>query len=252
MPRKYENCPIVEVLCAFDFQPSSPWSAVNYGLLWEAVRDAYPEQEDCVYPSCYQCGGTLEHPKELTRYFSHNKKDAIQVRDNYLAVNQLEPYIEWEEYQPKVVRALKEYFTVIAPTSIKNTSLRYMNLIKIPVESPKATIKLEEYFKFYPMVGDHHPDVTDSFNSAVQFPQNNDLDRLGIELSSCRIPDSEVSDCGFKAFSLEIVYEHASPMTNTMNEAIKWLEDAHKCIITSFEGCITDKLRDVFVRLEEK
>jgi uncharacterized protein (TIGR04255 family) len=52
------------------------------------------------------------------------------------------------------------------------------------------------------------------------------------------------------SFRLDIEYFLAKPRAVEVADAIAWVEEAHSRVEEVFEGCITDKLREMFGVLE--
>ena len=44
MGRRYKNPPIVEALCEFEFISSQPWDLTIPGLIYEKVKDEFPDK----------------------------------------------------------------------------------------------------------------------------------------------------------------------------------------------------------------
>jgi uncharacterized protein (TIGR04255 family) len=114
--------------------------------------------------------------------------------------------------------------------------LRYINHIELPAQS----VGLAEYFEFYPYVGQRLPHQTVSFLAGVEFAYADDRDRCRVQLTP--IPGSG----GKSLFMLDIDYFLARARAVEVVDALAWVEEAHDRVKEVFEGCITDKLREMF------
>lgn len=48
MSKKYSNPPLIEAVCAFRLTPNTPWDITIPGLLYEPLKDAFPNREQRV------------------------------------------------------------------------------------------------------------------------------------------------------------------------------------------------------------
>lgn len=113
----------------------------------------------------------------------------------------------------------------------------YDNVIDIP---EAEDIKLEEYFEFRPYCGETLPGMINSFFLGCIFPYNNDRDNARIEFTPLN-PENHNN-----TFRLAISYYLVKPENFTSADKMNWIEEAHFQIQQLFEGCITDRLREIF------
>jgi uncharacterized protein (TIGR04255 family) len=169
-------------------------------------------------------------------FFTEDKKMLVQVGPRLLAINVLKPYPHWEGFKPRIEMAWKSLQAAIEVQGLERIGLRYINHIELPAQGGE----LAEYFEFYPFVGQRLPQQMVSFLAGVEFSYADDRDHCRVQFT--RIPASG----GRSLFMLDIDYFLARPGAVKPAEALAWVEEAHSRVEEVFEGCITDKLREMF------
>jgi uncharacterized protein (TIGR04255 family) len=169
-------------------------------------------------------------------FFTEDKNMLVQVGPRLLAINVLKPYPRWEGFKPRIEMAWESLQAAIEVQGLARIGLRYINHIELPAQS----VELAEYFEFYPYVGQRLPHQMVSFLAGVEFAYADDRDRCRVQLSP--IPGSG----GKGLFMLDIDYFLARPRAVEVVDALAWVEEAHDRVEKVFEGCITDKLREMF------
>jgi uncharacterized protein (TIGR04255 family) len=120
---------------------------------------------------------------------------------------------------------------------LERIGLRYINRIELPA----SKVELGEYFEFYPFVGPNLPQNMESFILGSEFSYAEGRDRCRVQLAP--VP---ASSGGITAFILDIDYFLAQPEAVKVSEVLGWVEEAHSRVEEVFEGCITDRLRELF------
>jgi uncharacterized protein (TIGR04255 family) len=127
---------------------------------------------------------------------------------------------------------------IVDVQGLERIGLRYINRIELP-EGKEEVVKLSDYFNFYPTIGPRLPQKMAFFIASAEFPYKEGQDRCRVQLS----PDS----AGEKnALLLDIDYFLAKPQAVGASEALQWVEEAHTKVEEIFEGCITERLRELF------
>lgn len=250
MSKRYKNSPIIEVLCEFRFEPSSPWDLTVPGLVYDRIRESFPKRQQVEMLGvgvAFDSEGVKQQvaKADLMQFLSDDEKALVQVGPNLLAVNHLKPYPGWQDFLPIIRQGFDGYVGVAEPKSIQHVALRYINHIEIPswVTHVKTAqnIKLENYFEFRPFVGSNLPQDFGPFIVGMQVPYENSRDALRIHMESVAAEAS-----GMAAVMLELNYSLVQPGQMAMDAAFEWAEIAHGHIGRAFEACITDRLRQIF------
>lgn len=242
MGRKYENPPIVEALCEFQFEPVPTWDLAMPGLIYDKVRDSFPKRRQVrgleVALSTTPKG--VEQQVTTTgrvQFLREDEKAFVQVGPNLLAVNHLKPYPTWDNFLPLIQKGFEVYCEVVGPEAIHRIGLRYINRIEIPGER----VELEDYFQFRPFVGGKLPQDFGPFIVGIQLPYEDSRDVLRIQLTSARVDTPDTV-----AIMLDLDYFLDQPGQVPLDKVIDWVKVAHDRLEVVFEGCITDRLRQIF------
>jgi uncharacterized protein (TIGR04255 family) len=136
--------------------------------------------------------------------------------------------------------AWKSLQMAVKVQGLERITLRYINQIELPEQE----VRIAEYFEFYPYLGPKLPQNVSLFFTGVHFLYSNDRDLCRIQLYPLAPLREKIS------FRLDIEYFLAKPRSVEVADAIAWVEEAHSRVEEVFEGCITDKLREMFGVLE--
>ncbi len=240
--RRYKQPPITEAVCEFRFDPSSPWDLTIPGLVYDQLRESFPNKRQAsVLESETASFGAQAQVKVQasgrSQFLSADEKTIVSVGTNVLAVSRLEPYRGWQEFLPTIQHALDAYRKVSDPKGINRVGLRYVN--QIHFSQPK--VDLETFFNFYPFVGKKLPADFVRFVVGIETPASNGRDLLRLTMMT-------VPPAGETKFSvlLDLDYFLAQPASINLDEVQQWLDMAHGAVGATFEGCIRDSLRAQF------
>ncbi len=245
MGRKYKKPPVVEALCEFQFMPGQPWDLTIPGLIYEKTKNDFPDKQQQVgigfqfRPTERGVEQKAEPAPPRMQFHRKDKTALIQVAPDLLAVNQLVPYPNWEKFKPVILKNLEIYLSIAKPKGFKRIGLRYINKVKIDSES----VELNEYFNFYPHVPVELPQFHNSFISRVEIPYDGN-DRMLITIANASPEGDNVS------IVLDLDYITTDIESISLENTKKWIEEAHIFIEKAFEGCITDKSREIFEEIK--
>jgi len=243
MNKKYKKPPIQEVVVEFEFTPGNKWDMTIPGLIYEKVRNDFPERKE-------QAGIGIQFQK-TKEGFAHKvspappriqfyRKDGtalLQVAPNILIINQLKPYPSWKKLKPMVDKIFKIYKKVASPKGFKAIRLRYINKIN----TSKEELELNEYFNLYPEMPENIAPDCSGFITRIEIPYQENRDHLLITMGS-----SNPEDPNKISIVLDLDYLLYKPESIPLNNYKEWLEQAHSAIEDTFESCITEKTRNIF------
>jgi uncharacterized protein (TIGR04255 family) len=249
MVRRYKNSPIIEALCEIQFEPDSTWDLTVPGLVYERLRDSFPERRQAkvlgvaISPSAEEA--TVDQQVWATDRMHFVRQDGtalVQIGPHFLAVNQLRSYRSWHDFRPMIQKAYVAYREVAAPTGIHRISLRYINRIQFPAR----TVNLEDYFSFYPFVGPALPQNYSAFMVGIQVPYQDTQAILQMQAANvvAETPDSI-------AVILDLAYSLAKPGEVSLDMVFEWIDTGHSRIDETFEAAITEQLRERFEEVSE-
>lgn len=244
MGKKYKYPPIIEAVCEFRFEPSSPWDQVFYGLFYEKIRNSGFQKRQPIKEvdlGVKQSANGIEQELKTTdrmRFLREDEKAFIQVGPDKLSVHHLKPYPSWPEFQPLVLKGFDAYLEAVKPKGIQRIGLRYINRIEIP----GTKVKVEDYFEFYPFVGKQLPQEFGPFIVGIEVPYEGDRDILRIMLTSIRSTTPNIA-----CVVLDLDYFLNKPESVLLTNVSNWINIAHDHHVEEvFEACIRDPLRKIF------
>lgn len=242
MRRKYNNPPLAEALCEFQFIPSQPSDMTIPGIFYEKISANFPiKQPQFGLGVNFQAQeGGLAQKVEMSQrmqFFRSDKVALMQLGTDLLTVNHLKPYPGWEDFKPMISEGIQIYRDVAKPKSLKQIGLRYINKIEIPEIPAEVT----DYFEFYPFIPKSLPQDHESFQSVVEFPYEKGRDKLVVILASI-FPEKQNT----VLILMELQYVMVMPERISLDDVPDWIEQAHEVISNAFEACITDKSRKIF------
>lgn len=244
MNRKYQNSPIVEALCEFQFEPKpdKPWDLTVPGLVYEKVRDGFPKKRLAkIFAIGFDVNPERVQQQALTtdrmQFLREDEKTLIQVDQNLLVINLLKPYPGWEAFHPMIQTGFDAYCEVASPKGIRQIALRYINQITLPGLSPK----IEDYFEFRPSVGLNLPQTFGMFTVGIQMPYEDTRDTLTLQLIRpvVDLPNTI-------SVTLDLNYIMGQSDRIPMDKVFEWLKVAHCHVEEVFEASITEQLRETF------
>ncbi len=239
----YKNPPIVEAICEFRLSQDTRWDLTIPGLFYERVKDDFPHKEQKMVSQIELTQETNTFQQKIIMserilLFSDDRKRIIQVGNWLLAINVLKPYPTWNGFRSIIEKCWNNLLEIIDIKGLERVSLRYINQVQLPFES----IEIEEYFEFYPYIGERLPQTPSYFIVSAEFPYDGGRDKCRVQLTPGIVGDSEL------AFILDIDYFLARQRDIDISTVMDWIEKAHGRVEEVFEGCITDKLRETFGR----
>lgn len=246
--KRYKRPPIKEAICEIRFAPGAqPWDLAVPGLLFDRVRRSFGKRRQARNIEIgIDLSKTLAQQQiiesERLQFLSDDEKQILTVGTNLLSVSRVEPYTSWEEFLPIIQEVLKSYLEITNPAGLQRVGLRYVNMIGFS----ETTIRLEDYFEFYPFIGKNMPQDLSSIMVAVLMPFENNRDVLRTQLAT--LPPAPPS--ALLRFSLDLDYFLGKAEAIPLTQIEQWLGTAHAHVESVFEACIRQRLRDRFVEVE--
>lgn len=241
MGKQYQNPPIVEALCEFQFISDTPWSDTFHELFYEKIKRNFPTKQKQVNfgIEIKQDNQSVEYKQmpatERMQFLNESKVALVQLSPDILTINHLKPYPNWEKFKPSIIDTLKQYCDVVNPKGLKRIGLRYINKIDIKEEK----VFLENYFNFFPKLPDTLPKQHGNFNIRIEFSY--EKDKLLLTFGTIVSGQADVV-----SFIFDLDYNVNIPTEIKFENIDSWLDKAHKNIEDTFEACITDKCKMLF------
>lgn len=246
MGRNYRNPPVIEAVCEFRLTPDTKWDLTIPGLIYGKVSKEFPNKEERTiqeveFVTTEQGLEQRLRTHERVLFLTDDRKTFIQVSPGLLAINALAPYPSWEGFKPRIENAFRALTTEVEIKGLQRIGLRYVNRIQVPVRS----VALEDYFNFYPFLGPNLPQDMSNFivGCILSFFTKRDACRLQLAPAVSEAQDSS-------ALLLDLDYYLAAPQAVGPDNALDWVENAHQQVEQVFEGCLKERLREIFQEVE--
>ena len=141
----------------------------------------------------------------------------------------------WDEFRPRILKALNAYWDVAQPRSVSRIGIRYINKILIP----HATIRLADYIRFSLPQVSGLPQQVDNFLIRVEYAYSEAI-RLVLTQGLAEAPSDHVA----VMLDIDLIWQGTEPLKqdNAMQKAVE-LRDLER---TAFEALITDQARELF------
>ena len=237
----YLHDPIVEAIIEIQFATSH-----------EAHVSTLVKHFGTMYPGPQRRGSMLQVEADMgkgavaTRMAPHQTflptadgKALVGLTDTTLSVHVLAPYPGWASFLPRALGAINAYVEIAGPNNVALVSVRYMDQIKIPAQSPD--FNLLEYLPHAPQRPASMPNGLEAFHIVTQAVDPEHKYTAVLTIASMT-PTEE-------AF-LPIVYDlrafRAFEQPIAPNEIASHLEFLHQRERLIFEDSITDKMRSLF------
>ncbi|MBU9723155.1 MULTISPECIES: TIGR04255 family protein [Bacillaceae] len=237
MDRKfYKNPPVREVICELRFNRVGSWDATIPGLMYERLKSDFPkkEQVNSIEAEIGPGPDGFQHNVKLSESLqikTENEEASINISPYRLIISHVNPYTSWENFLKLIDKSFSVYAEINCPEDIERIGLRYTNEIDLQ----RTKFELDDYFNFYPHLGGSLNRDYGSFITGVQLPFDEGKNNLKLQLTNKN-----------QLLILDLDYFVTDSKYISIEEIYPWLDVAHSRIIETFEGCITDKLRDFF------
>lgn len=242
MPKKYRNPPLIEAVIEFRIMPDSPWDLTIHGLIYEKIKKTFPHKEQRLIQEVDINQGPKGIEQEVrfserSFFFTNDKRMFVQIGPHLLAINCLKPYPSWSEFRPRIEEAFNALVTSIDIKGFARIGHRAINRVEVSV----LPLNLDDFFEFRPFLGTRLPQDMRSFIIGCVLPFFEDRDLCKVQLTNAVAETSSHS-----AFLLDLDYFLARPEDTSVENALAWVEEAHREVNNIFEGCITNQLREIF------
>lgn len=135
-----------------------------------------------------------------------------------------------------ITQAFEALAGTVQVRGLERIGLRYINRVEIPAPS----VDLDDYFEFRPFLGAALPQNMAGFIVGCTLPFAGGRDSCNLQLTAAA-PETS----GSMAFILDLDYFVAKAQAVAVERALGWVDAAHEEVVELFEGCISDRLREL-------
>ena len=172
-------------------------------------------------------------------YRSADGLQVCQVRLDGFTFSRLAPYDRWETLRDEARRLWSLYRQAVQPQKITRVAVRYINRLDLPVPKEEG-LDFKVYLRTGPEVSPVLPQGLSGFFMQMQMPQQ-DL-QAHLVLTEAMVPPSG-PDVASVLLDIDLFREVDVPQDEDGLWAL--FETFRQRKNTTFEGCITDRLREM-------
>jgi uncharacterized protein (TIGR04255 family) len=238
----YENAPISEALVDIRVELPSSVTLETLELIHHHVKNKYPRMEKRIYvQGQFFAGNEVGAAAKQTimgyAFTSNDGKQVFQARLDGFTFSRLRPYGTWLELRDESRRLWDIYRDVVTPSKTMRIAVRYVNQIDIPLPH----IDYKDYFRTTPEVSPDLPQELSGFFMQLQFPQPAFDGTLILTQLAIPPPTPNTSSV---VLDLDVFKQTLEPLSEgELWTLLGTLRDRKNDF---FEGCITDKTRELF------
>lgn len=175
------------------------------------------------------------------RFDSTDGKYVFQAGVEGFTFSRLQPYEHWDSFEQEARRVWTIYRQHADPLHCIRAAVRYINRIDLS----NLPVELKDYFRTYPEISSDISQVMAGMAMQILIPQDNGII---LSLIQATVPPPNV---GLASLNLDLDFYKESQTEFATDEAIwKFLNSVRDIADHTFEGCITDKARELFEPIE--
>ena len=249
--RRYKNTPIEEALCEFRFTGGAAWDATIPSQLQTQIGKEYTEPDRM--QKMVNVGLKTEKGRVQELSFGEGAARVqlatkchtrmVAVGYNVLSIHILRPYLDpfdpkksgWDEFRPRISRALDAYCRVASFTNICRIGIRYINKIVIP----SKIARVDDFLRCAVPQPTRLPRRLVSYVNRFEDPYDDDV-RLVLSQGSVNAPAGHTGIL----LDLDVIWESEEPVKRDVSLDIAADFRARERL--AFESVITDRARELF------
>jgi uncharacterized protein (TIGR04255 family) len=236
--KHYSQSPIVEALLDIRVELPPDVKLDDLQRIHDRVSNLYPNREEQLLFKAEITGGanvsaTANQSPVGYLYSNENRKKVLQTKIDGLTYSHLAPYDSWENFRDEAKYLWGIYQEIANPKAIIMQSIRYVNRFDLPL--PIRDFK--DYFLTVPEVSPNLPGQgLSGYFMQLQIPQE-DISAM-LLLSQAIIPPAQEN-------SVSILLDINLHPLRIIDDIWDVFEKMHSRVDLIFEGCITNKTRDL-------
>ena len=238
----YARAPITEAVIELRFAAEFQQATVE--AAGRRLRDdySYLDQENIIQ---FKLDAGAQRAEPLTswlgvRLSSFDRTDSVFFRQNTFMCSRLAPYVGWDDFFKRTVRAWEVWRKSAGHTALSRIGVRFINRIDVPMQSGDL-VRIEDYLNVFPKSPDDLGAPLSGYTMQVVRPL--DVDDCGLVLNTATVTSPLIGFASF-ALDLDVFREAKLPQRDDALWELLTRMRAHKNRI--FESCITNKARALF------
>ena len=250
----FNKPPFIEAICQFQFAPAAdkPLDSTVPGLIYNLIRNDFPVVEEQPGIHLQFAMGTPSQPQvsPVTNRVFFKRTDGtaiVQVGPNFLAVNCLPPYPNWDAFQATILDVLRIYQEIAQPVALFGVELRYINHINLPSTESGLSVNIADYVTAYPNVPTSllRPQGL-RFVQRVEIRMPESQGILVIQSATVEAVQEDQSGVLQGGIIMDLSFTFSDENLLPLAKASDWIDAAHNKVEQAFLACITEKARESF------
>lgn len=245
MTRHYRKSPIQEAVCEVRLGSQYQWGPESPERICHELTPLFPLREDGVVQGFRTNPSPMPNEPQLIvsasleiKLRTPDKQTLVKVGDRLVALSQLQPYAGWVAFEAHLEQLLAAVGSVDHLSDCQRVGLRYVNRINIPTLANVTTLGRYFHFRMTSIPGLQASPET--YIAGFVVPCRKGMDRCRVQLSSA------VSDVPEKSSALLDIDYFTTPSGSAGDDTVlEWAQQAHSSVKDVFEGCITDRTREL-------
>lgn len=247
-PRKhYERPPVVEAVGRLHWAEAATWNLATPGLLYERIRDLYPEDPrsqatmEAKFGPNEQQGSpgvglqVVQSGQPKVVFGADNGTRLLIVGSDEISVHGLPPHEGWESLELRLFLATERLAGLI-PTAVSQLSVRYVNRVEIG----ESEFAMEDYFTVGFVLPDGFPKNITGFLDRSESGYDDGHSKIAFTWGTTE------SAPGTSSFVVDLDLVSDLPDGGTVEEARRALNLLKDRETAAFESLLQPKLREVF------
>ncbi len=244
----YNNAPIVEALIDVQVTMPSTFKLNDLETVREKVKSQFPSKEDLFH---FEMGFSQELQGKKASQFSNssqkigiklttgNKTRVMQLKLDGFTYSFMPPYTRWETLRDEFRSSWDKYVKICRPETITRCAIRYINLITIP----QNIVEPSDYFNLYPKLPDGLSQDISAMTMRLLMSQK-DIGAKAVITQA--LADEQKPNTISIVLDIDL-FQEIHYKKNEYSKMFEALEKMRERKNEIFEGCITDKTRELFV-----
>jgi uncharacterized protein (TIGR04255 family) len=239
--RHYQNSPITEAVIDIRAELSAEFRPEFLDSIGVRLNNAYPKRDDLnLFQGQFTIGVGATSTQAKLGYLlrSGDGKYVFQARTNGFTLSRLAPYDKWEPFRDEARRLWEIYKDVAKPIRVIRVASRSINRIDIPFPQ----VEVSDYLRTYPEISEDLPQFLSGYVMQLLIPQM-EFDGM-LSLIQATVPAQRPETTSL-SLDIDMFKESSSHFESDQNiwTFLEYLRDKKNEV---FEGCITDRARELF------
>lgn len=243
---KYASPPLIEAVFEVYFVEPIEWTEATQASIESVLRPDYVGLREALRPvgMVFEMGPEMqlrglqrrEEPSRI-RLWTPDKGHMVQFAPNMCAMNVLNAYSHYVDYEPALHQLVQSYLDEVAPPATALIGQRYINKVLLP---PGGEPK--DFFEIYPSMPESVGRRNPPFSMQLEVSTFSEGGNVVLTLTA------QGEEEGQPVYMLDVYARQQGVGQPTWGEIKRVQDEAHVAVKAAFEMAITDRARNLFRR----